>query len=115
MDMLQRTDDSGLQSVSNSVFPISDSGDEPARIRRLFDRQLEWQVRPTQSLHQPAFNVPEPELRRDHQTDPYHLATCLCIAAHVHKNIVTFCNRWGGPRAVQLKYEVPECEERGMT
>jgi DNA-directed RNA polymerase subunit beta len=32
-----------------------------------------------------------------------------------NKNIVTFCNRCGDPVALQLKYDVPECEERGMT
>ncbi|MGC4049945.1 MAG: hypothetical protein QM757_11220 [Paludibaculum sp.] len=32
-----------------------------------------------------------------------------------NKNIVTFCNRCGDPVRLQLKYDVPECEERGMT
>ena len=32
-----------------------------------------------------------------------------------NKNIVTFCNRCGDPVGLQLKYDVPECEERGMT
>ena len=32
-----------------------------------------------------------------------------------NKNIVTFCNKCGDPVGLQLKYDVPECEERGMT
>ena len=32
-----------------------------------------------------------------------------------NKNIVTFCNNCGDPVGLQLKYDVPECEERGMT
>ena len=32
-----------------------------------------------------------------------------------NKNIVTFCNRCGDPVGLQLKYDVAECEERGMT
>ena len=32
-----------------------------------------------------------------------------------NKNIVTFCNQCGDPVGLQLKYDVPECEERGMT
>ena len=32
-----------------------------------------------------------------------------------NKNIVTFCNSCGDPVGLQLKYDVPECEERGMT
>ena len=36
-------------------------------------------------------------------------------AARSTSNIVTFCNRCGDPVGLQLKYDVPECEERGMT
>ena len=32
-----------------------------------------------------------------------------------NKNIVTFCNKCGDPVGLQLKYDVQECEERGMT
>ena len=32
-----------------------------------------------------------------------------------NKNIVTFCNNCGDPVGLQLKYDVPECQERGMT
>ncbi len=32
-----------------------------------------------------------------------------------NRNIVTFCNKCGDPVGLQLKYDQPECEERGMT
>src|SRR6202042_324785 len=32
-----------------------------------------------------------------------------------NKNIVTFCNKCGDPVGLQLKYDMVECQERGMT
>ena len=32
-----------------------------------------------------------------------------------NKNTPTFCNKCGDPVAMQLKYDVNECQERGMT
>ncbi|HZS51397.1 MAG TPA: DNA-directed RNA polymerase subunit beta [Bryobacterales bacterium] len=32
-----------------------------------------------------------------------------------NKNIVTFCNKCGDPVGLQLKYDMAECQERGMT
>ena len=32
-----------------------------------------------------------------------------------NKNIVTFCNKCGDPVGLQLKYDMLECQERGMT
>jgi len=36
-------------------------------------------------------------------------------AATFNKNTPTFCNKCGDPVAMQLKYDVNECQERGMT
>ncbi|HKD63461.1 MAG TPA: hypothetical protein VKB40_05460, partial [Candidatus Acidoferrales bacterium] len=50
------------------------------------------------------------------KTDPFHLGDVLCHRCGTfNKNIVTFCNRCGDPVGLQLKYDVAECEERGMT
>ena len=50
------------------------------------------------------------------KTDPFHPGDVLCDKCGTfNKNIVTFCNRCGDPVGLQLKYDVPECEERGMT
>jgi DNA-directed RNA polymerase subunit beta len=32
-----------------------------------------------------------------------------------NKNVVTFCNKCGDPVGLQLKYDMQECQERGMT
>jgi DNA-directed RNA polymerase subunit beta len=50
------------------------------------------------------------------KTDPFHPGDVLCDKCGTfNKNVVTFCNRCGDPVGLQLKYDVPECEERGMT
>src|SRR5205807_1594136 len=50
------------------------------------------------------------------RTDPFHVGDVLCHRCGTfNKNIVTFCNRCGDPVGLQLKYDVAECEERGMT
>src|SRR6185436_6559122 len=50
------------------------------------------------------------------KTDPFHLGDVLCHRCGTfNRNIVTFCNRCGDPVGLQLKYDVAECEERGMT
>ncbi len=50
------------------------------------------------------------------KTDPFHVGDVLCHRCGTfNKNIVTFCNRCGDPVGLQLKYDVAECEERGMT
>jgi DNA-directed RNA polymerase beta subunit len=33
----------------------------------------------------------------------------------MNKNQVTFCNKCGDPVQLNLKYDVRECQERGMT
>src|SRR5712692_9988179 len=49
-------------------------------------------------------------------TDPFKLGDVLCTKCGTfNKNVVTFCNKCGDPVALQLKYDVTECQERGMT
>ena len=50
------------------------------------------------------------------RTDPFHAGDVLCHQCGTfNKNIVTFCNKCGDPVGLQLKYDMPECQERGMT
>src|ERR1700688_764176 len=118
MDLLPgEREDTGLQSVFNSVFPISD-------FRGL--SQLEfvdyaignWQCKcgTLKGLHHLRSTCRNPSCGATIQTDPFHSGDVLCARCGTfNKNIVTFCNRCGDPVGLQLKYDVPECEERGMT
>src|SRR5439155_180855 len=118
MDLLpSERDDTGLESVFKSVFPISD-------FRGL--SQLEfvdyamgnWQGNcgNLKGLHHLRSTCRNPACGATIRTDPFHLGDVLCHRCGTfNKNIVTFCNRCGDPVGLQLKYEVAECEERGMT
>ena len=113
MDLLpSERDDTGLQSVFNSVFPISD-------FRGL--SQLEfvdysignWEckcgnLKGCTILRSTCRN---PACGATIRTDPFHAGDVLCHKCGTfNKNIVTFCNRCGDPVGLQLKYDVPECE-----
>src|SRR6201992_4381079 len=118
MDLLpSERDDTGLESVFKSVFPISD-------FRGL--SQLEfvdyaignWECKCGNLKGLPHLRSPcrNPACGATIKTDPFHLGDVLCHRCGTfNKNIVTFCNRCGDPVDLQLKYDVPECEERGMT
>jgi len=116
MDMLpQERDDAGLQSVFTSVFPITD-------FRGL--AQLDfvdysigyWECKcgNLKGLHNLRSTCRQCGAMI--KTDPFHAGDILCgKCGTFNKNVVTFCNRCGDPVGLQLKYDVPECEERGMT
>src|SRR6266478_3394653 len=49
-------------------------------------------------------------------TNPYQTGDVICHKCGTfNKNTPTFCNKCGDPVAMQLKYDVNECQERGMT
>ncbi|MFN0104559.1 MAG: DNA-directed RNA polymerase subunit beta [Bryobacteraceae bacterium] len=116
MDMLpQERDNAGLQSVFTSVFPITD-------FRGL--AQLDfvdysigyWECKcgNLKGLHNLRSTCRQCGAMI--KTDPFHPGDILCgKCGTFNKNVVTFCNRCGDPVGLQLKYDVPECEERGMT
>jgi DNA-directed RNA polymerase beta subunit len=70
MDLLpNEREDIGLQTVFNSVFPISDfPWRQRPGVRRLFHRQLGMQVRQPQRAASSALDLPE--LRRHHPHRP---------------------------------------------
>ena len=73
-------------------------------------------MRQLEGLHHLRTICRNPTCGAEIKTDPFHSGDVLCHKCGTfNKNIVTFCNRCGDPVALQLKYEVPECEERGMT
>src|SRR6184192_3044810 len=116
MDKLpSEREDNGLQAVFQSVFPITD-------FRNV--SQLEfvdygignWECKcgHLKGLH---------HLRATCKncgftivTDPFHPGDVLCSKCGTYNaNTPDFCNKCGDPVGLQLKYDVNECEERGMT
>src|SRR5579872_1896159 len=116
MDKLpNERDDSGLQSVFVSVFPITDF----RGISQLdfVDYAIgNWECKcghlkglhhlRTACVHCGAMVI----------TDPFLPGDVLCQKCGTYnKNVPDFCNKCGDPVGLQLKYDQQECEERGMT
>src|SRR6185437_4121913 len=116
MDKLpNERDDSGLQSVFVSVFPITDF----RGISQLdfVDYAIgNWECKcghlkglhhlRTACVHCGSMVI----------TDPFLPGDVLCHKCGTYnKNVPDFCNKCGDPVGLQLKYDQQECEERGMT
>ena len=108
-------EDVGLQAVFNSVFPITDF----RGIAQLdfVDYSIgNWEckcgsLKGLHHLRSTCKNCGHTVI-----TDPFKLGEVLCTKCGTfNKNVVTFCNKCGDPVALQLKYDVTECQERGMT
>src|SRR6202050_788717 len=118
MDLLPgEREDTGLQSVFNSVFPISDfRGLSQLEFVDYAIGNWECKCGNLKGLHHLRSTCRHPACGATIKTDPFHLGDVLCHRCGTfNKNIVTFCNRCGDPVGLQLKYDVAECEERGMT
>jgi DNA-directed RNA polymerase subunit beta len=118
MDLLpQERDDTGLESVFKSVFPISDfRGLSQLEFVDYAIGNWECKCGTLKGLHHLRSTCRNPACGATIRTDPFHLGDVLCHRCGTfNKNIVTFCNRCGDPIGLQLKYDVTECEERGMT
>ena len=108
-------DDSGLQAVFNSVFPITDFRGV-AQLDFVDYSIGNWECKcgSLRGLH---------HLRRTCKqcgytvvTDPFKAGDVLCQKCGTfNKNEVDFCHKCGDPVTLQLKYDVTECQERGMT
>ena len=116
MDSLpSERDDSGLQAVFQSVFPISDF----RNVSQLDFVEFaigNWECK---CGHLKGLNHLRTTCRNcgsTVKTDPFHLGDVLCIKCGTYNaNTPDFCNKCGDPVGLQLKYDVAECEERGMT
>ena len=106
---------SGLQTVFNSVFPISD-------FRGVSDLEFvdysigNWECKcgNLKGLHHLRSTCRN--CGATIRTDPFHAGDILCHhCGTFNKNVVTFCNKCGDPVGLQLKYDMQECQERGMT
>src|SRR5213083_1090381 len=117
MNMLpEEREDTGLQAVFNSVFPISD-------------------FRGVSTLEFISYSIGNWECKCGNLKGLHHLrSTCRSCGATIttnpfqaeptvmcpkcgttNRNQVTFCNKCGDPVQLNLKYDVAECQERGMT
>jgi len=116
MDLLpEERDDTGLQSVFKSVFPIQDFRglSELAFVEYSIGN---WECKCSNLKGLTHLRSICKNCGSRIQTDPFHPGDVLCNKCGTfNKNVVTFCNRCGDPVGLQLKYDVPECEERGMT
>ena len=117
MDLLpSERDDTGLESVFRSVFPISDfRGLSQLEFVDYSIGNWECKCSNLKGLHHLRSTCKNPACGATIQTDPFHPGEVLCHRCGTfNRNIVTFCSRCGDPVGLQLKHDVPECEERGM-
>src|SRR6201985_1503748 len=118
MDLLpSERDDTGLESVFKSVFPISDfRGLSQLEFVDYSIGNWECKCGNLKGLHHLRSTCRNPACGAAIKTDPFHPGDVLCHhCGTFNKNIVTFCNKCGDPVGLQLKYDQAECEERGMT
>ena len=113
--MPSEREDGGLHAVFNSVFPITDfRGIAQLDFVDYSIGNWECKCGALQGIH---------HLRRTCKhcgstviTDPFKVGDVLCTKCGTfNKNEVDFCHKCGDPVALQLKYDVAECQERGMT
>src|SRR3954452_10374138 len=116
MDKLpSERDDSGLQSVFQSVFPISDFRNV-SQLEFVDFAIGNWEckcghLKGLHHLRTTCRNCGATVI-----TEPFHPGEVLCGKCGTYNaNTPDFCNKCGDPVGLQLKYDVAECEERGMT
>ena len=116
MDLLPaEREDTGLQSVFNSVFPITDfRGISQLDFVDYSIGNWECKCSSLRGLHHRRSTCKF--CGNTVITDPFKVGDVLCSkCGRFNKNVVTFCNKCGDPVTLQLKYDVTECQERGMT
>ncbi len=116
MDRLpSERDDAGLQAVFQSVFPISDFRNV-SQLEFVDYAIGNWEckcghLKGLHHLRTTCKNCGSTVI-----TDPFHPGDVLCTKCGTYNaNTPDFCNKCGDPVGLQLKYDVSECEERGMT
>jgi DNA-directed RNA polymerase subunit beta len=116
MDLLpSERDDGGLQSVFTSVFPIRDFR-EMSQLEFVDYAIGNWECKcgNLKGLHH--LRATCRNCGASVVTNPYQTGDVVCHKCGTfNKNTPTFCNKCGDPVAMQLKYDVNECQERGMT
>jgi DNA-directed RNA polymerase subunit beta len=117
MNMLpEEREDTGLQAVFNSVFPISDFRGV-STLEFISYSIGNWECKCSNLKGLDKLRVKCRNCGSDVVTNPFSSEpTVLCSkCGERNKNQVTFCNKCGDPVQLNLKYDVAECQERGMT
>ncbi|ABF43676.1 DNA-directed RNA polymerase subunit beta [Candidatus Koribacter versatilis Ellin345] len=116
MDLLpSERDDAGLQAVFQSVFPITDFRNV-SQLEFVDYAIGNWECKcgHLKGLHH--LRTTCKNCGATVVTDPFHPGDVLCHKCGTfNANTPDFCNKCGDPVGLQLKYDVAECEERGMT
>src|SRR2546423_3144753 len=116
MDLLpSERDDGGLQSVFTSVFPIRDFR-EMSQLEFVDYAIGNWECKCSNLKGLHPLRATCRNCGASVVTNPYQTGDVICHKCGTfNKNTPTFCNKCGDPVAMQLKYDVNECQERGMT
>ena len=116
MDWLpSERDDAGLQAVFQSVFPITDFRNV-SQLEFVDYAIGNWDCKcgHLKGLHH--LRTTCRNCGATVVTDPFHPGEVLCTKCGTYNaNTPDLCNKCGDPVGLQLKYDVAECEERGMT
>ena len=116
MDLLPgERDEVGLEAVFRSVFPISD-------FRGMSELEFvsysigDWECKCSALAGLHHLRTRCEHCHETIQSDPKGPPQLLCPhCGSMTANNVTFCQKCGDPVGLKLKYEVDECQERGMT
>jgi DNA-directed RNA polymerase subunit beta len=116
MDKLpSEREDGGLQAVFQSVFPITDFRNV-SQLEFVDYAIGNWECKcgHLKGLHH--LRTTCRSCGSTVVTDPFHPGEVLCGKCGTYNaNTPDFCSKCGDPVGLQLKYDVAECEERGMT
>jgi DNA-directed RNA polymerase subunit beta len=116
MDMLpEERENIGLQAVFRSVFPITDFRDTSQL--DFVDYSIgEWKCKcgRQEGLHHLRSNCRH--CGAIIRVNPLSTEDVLCVkCGNFNKNVVSLCDNCGEPVGLKHKYDVQECQERGMT
>jgi len=111
----QDREDTGLQAVFKSVFPISDFR-ETSSLEFVEYSIGNWECKcgaleGVEQLRVPCPSCAKRIIIRDPKAKTVLCPDCGAAA----KNSIQFCDVCGDPVGLKFKYDVAECQERGMT
>jgi DNA-directed RNA polymerase subunit beta len=108
-------EDVGLQAVFNSVFPISDF--RGVSSLEFVDYSIgNWECKCSNLKGLSHLRSICKSCGGVIVTNPFSIDDIVCPkCGTLNRNVSSFCNRCGDPVSLKLKYDVAECQERGMT